>query len=93
VEHLAVPGRRGRVGEDGGGDGGHHLVDQQRLGTVDQEEAGKSPAGEVAEERLGLQGLDPGAGPRTEQPPKATGRAAAPLAPWPRVPARRVEQR
>jgi hypothetical protein len=50
VEHLSVPGRGGRVGQDGGRHHGHHLVDEKRLGTVDQEEAGESSGGEVATE-------------------------------------------
>jgi hypothetical protein len=57
VEHLAVPGRRGGVGQDGGGDGRDLLVDEERLGTVDQEETGDTSGGELATERLRLQGL------------------------------------
>jgi hypothetical protein len=65
VEHLAIPGRGGGIGEDGGRDLRDQLVDQQRLRAVDQQETRNLAGGEIAKEGRRLQRLGPCALPRS----------------------------
>jgi hypothetical protein len=55
VEDFPVPGGGGRVGEDGRGELAGQLVDEEGLGSVDEEEAGDPASGEIAKESRGLQ--------------------------------------
>jgi hypothetical protein len=47
VEDLPVPGSGGRVGEDGSSELAGQLVDEEGLGSVDEEEARDPAGGEV----------------------------------------------
>jgi hypothetical protein len=55
VEDFPVHGRGGGIGQDRVRHGGDDLVDEERLGAVDQEEGRDPSGGEVAEKGLGLQ--------------------------------------
>jgi hypothetical protein len=55
VENFPVPGGGRRVGQDDRGELAGQLVDEERLGSVNEEEAGDPAGGEVAKESRRLQ--------------------------------------